>query len=343
MEAEMSEGGGRKTTIYDLSRVIGASPSTVSAVLNGSWARRRIKPETASEILKAAEAAGYSANLQARGLRVSRSGLIGMIVPLHENRFFGAMSQNFEAQARARGLYPITASTLRDPTEEERTVRQMLAYNIEAVLFTGATDPDALSTLCRAAGVRHVNVDLPGTKAPSVISDNTWGAERLTEAIIGRMSQAQRRAVAHIHFIGGVAADRSTSDRIAGFRRAHQHGLGAVDDSQIDAASYDPDIAEASARTLYRKLGGHLPAGLFVNSTIAFEGVLRFLKTLELGEISRCAIGCYDWDPFASFLHFPVIMVRQRADQLIAEAFRLLEMEQQSPQVLQIRPELVFY
>ena len=34
--------------------------------------------------------------------------------------------------------------------------------------------------------MRHINIDLPGTKAHSVISDNYEGARMLTEAIIRR-------------------------------------------------------------------------------------------------------------------------------------------------------------
>ena len=111
-----------KPTIYDIARLCEASPSTVSAVLNGSWKTRRISEATAERIRAAASENGYSANLQARGLRQARSGMVGMILPVHDNRFFADMSQSFEAQARARGLCPVVVSTLRDPEEERRTV-----------------------------------------------------------------------------------------------------------------------------------------------------------------------------------------------------------------------------
>src|ERR1700722_4050410 len=79
---------GRRSTIYDIATAAKASVATVSLVLNGTWSRYRIKKETAQRILSIAEQLGYTVNLKARGLRLSRSGLAGMILPHYRNRFF---------------------------------------------------------------------------------------------------------------------------------------------------------------------------------------------------------------------------------------------------------------
>jgi LacI family transcriptional regulator, fructose operon transcriptional repressor len=80
-----------------------------------------------------------------------------------------------------------------------------------------------------------------------------------------------------------------------------------------------------------------------VNSTIALEGVVRFLKTLPHAELDRCAFGCYDWDPFASMLSFPLLMVRQNVDGLLERAFAILDAgAAEAPSVIEIRPILVF-
>ena len=94
----------RKFTIYDLADLAGVSASTVSAVLNGNWQQRRIADSTAARVQQLAATHKYSVNRQASGLRKSRSGLIGMIIPMHDNRFFSGMSQVFEKLARAASL-----------------------------------------------------------------------------------------------------------------------------------------------------------------------------------------------------------------------------------------------
>jgi LacI family transcriptional regulator, fructose operon transcriptional repressor len=338
----------RKPTIYDIAAATGASASTVSAVLNGSWKQRRIREETATQIRRAASEAGYSANLQARGLRKSRSGLIGMIVPTHEDRFFASLGHHFELEARRRDLCPVIVSTLRDPVEEARTVETLIQFNVESIVITGATEPDALGHLCAQAGIRHINVDLPGRLATSVVSDNYWGAKQLTETLIRKSGLAAAKAGGearrgHVQFLGGIASDHATANRIRGFREVHEALIGPVSETQIRASSYDPNVNERLIRALHQAEGG-LPPALFVNSTIAFEGAIRFLKTLPDEAFAGCVVGCYDWDPFASFLHFPVTMVRQNTEGLMAEAFRQLEgVADQSARLIEIRPELVAF
>lgn len=294
----------------------------------------------AQDITRIADAEGYVRNMQAKALREHRSGMIGMIIPLHDNRFFSSISQVFEREARARNLWPIVVSTLRDPEMEVATARTLISYRVELLLITGATDPDAVGAVCRASLVRHINIDLPGSLAPSVISDNRLGAFELTEAVLNDLRDRGKHQPL-VNFIGGVPGDNSTQTRISGFRQAlQQRGLGVSDD-QIDTCGYEPENAEAAVGALYKQLG-RLPDGLIVNSTIAFEGVVRFLRTLPRDKVHSCVFGCYDWDPFAALFEFRLTMVRQDVDAMVSRAFVLLEKgSTNSGSIELIKPHLV--
>lgn len=331
----------KKTTIYDLAALAQTSAATVSAVLNGTWRKRRITEKTAERIQQIAKSQKYSVNRQASGLRRSRSGLIGMIIPMHDNRFFSSMSQAFERLARERHLVPMVVSTLRDPKLEVETVRTLISYQVEHLVITGATDPDAVSRVCHHHGVKHVNVDLPGHMTASVISDNYWGAKQLTKALIERSQPQQPKQRDLLYFIGGIAADYATQRRIEGFSDAISSSFGRMTAAQVDACGYAADLAEAATRELCARIGG-LPRGLLVNSTIALEGAVRFLSTLSADELNRCSIGSYDWDPFAEHLSFPVLMVRQNVRELLSEAFRIIDSGKFiADKVVEIRPELI--
>jgi LacI family fructose operon transcriptional repressor len=332
----------KNSTIYDLAQLAGVSASTVSAVLAGNWRERRIAEATAKKVQGLARDRNYTVNRQASGLRTNRSGLIGMIIPLHDNRFFSGMAQTFEKLARRRHLYPFVVSTLRDAQLELETVRTLISYRVESLIVAGATDPDSISDVCRSQRVAHVNVDLPGTKATSVISDNLWGAQQLTAELIAKSRPVRAKARNRPYFVGGVASDYATSRRIEGFCNAVRSNLGDVHPDQVDACGYDADIAEGHVAALHRRLKG-LPRALFVNSTIALEGVVRFLKSLPPVELDQCTFGCYDWDPFATMLSFPLRMVRQNVDGLLERAFEVLDLGDRGlPQVIEIRPILVF-
>ena len=148
----------QKRTIYDIAERVGASPSTVSAALNGSWKKRRIKKETAERIIQAARDFGYSANLQARGLRTSNSGLVALLIPDY-NRFFSNIAQTFSREVRARGQCPVIVSTDRDPEEEGTTVADLTAYSIDALFVAGAA-MTAVPTAAKAAdGVKCMGIN----------------------------------------------------------------------------------------------------------------------------------------------------------------------------------------
>lgn len=337
----MTQTRDRKSTIYDLAASAGTSASTVSAILNGTWQRRRISEETVQRVRKLAEEMRFTVNRQASGLRKSRSGLIGMIIPTHEDRFFGTLSQVFDRMARERSLQPIVASTLRSPQLEADTVRTLISYRIDSLIVTGATDPDSVSRICQDHNVQHVNVDLPGRDAPSVISDNHWGAVQLASTLVARSTAQASRRRDRFYFLGGAPGDYATQRRIQGFTEVVAAAQGPVRPAQIRTCGYEPAAARQAMQALHAQLGG-LPRGLFLASSVSLEGALQFLRTLPIAEVCQCAIGSYDWDPFASYLRFPVHMVRQDADGLLAAAFAILDGgPAQARQLLEVRPLLV--
>lgn len=195
----------KKTTIYDLAELAGASASAVSAVLNGNWKKRRISEKLAQKIIRIAEEQNYAPNKQASSLRSNKSKIIGMIVPKYDNRYFGSIVEHFEAMARERGLFPIITCTRRDPSLEIEAAKTMLSYQVDWLIATGATDPDKITQICATSGVPTLNLDLPGTLATSVISDNYSGAKALTSRILHNNQQRQGR-LDPWYSLGGVIA-----------------------------------------------------------------------------------------------------------------------------------------
>jgi LacI family fructose operon transcriptional repressor len=266
--------------------------------------------------------------------------LVGLILPVHDNRFFSSMSQCFEAEARERGWCPVIVSTLRDPAEEIRTVETLISYAVDYLFIAGATDPDALSEICQAAKLPHIYIDLPGKDSPSVVSDNYLGAEQLTRKILEQMPDVADPARAKPYFIGGLASDYASLQRIEAFGSTVLELRGTLSDEQFITCGYAPGRAAREIATLCDRLGG-LPAGLFVNSIRAFEGVVSHFVHLPPEAFTQSVIGCYDYDPFAAFLQFPVHMVRQNSNKLIATAFDLVDRGTTEPVLIEIEPELI--
>lgn len=314
----------RKVTIYDIADRVGASPSTVGAVMNGSWKARRISADRATLIERIAGEMGYAPNLQASALRSDRSRIIGMIMPMYDNRYFGSIAEAFERGARARGLMPITSCTLRDPALELATVRQMLAYQIDLIVCTGATDPDGIARLCAGHNVPTINLDLPGKMAPSIISDNYAGAVKMTKEIIARAEGLSQSWQDDMVFVGGRAGDHNTRERVRGFIDVMRAAGAEPRIENILTCGYAADKAEA-AFAAHVASRGKVPSALFVNSAISLEGIVRWLNRYQRGALETIVLGSFDWDPFAQFIAKNVVTIRQDAPAMLDAMFTLID------------------
>ncbi|MCV3736143.1 LacI family DNA-binding transcriptional regulator [Rhizobium sp. TRM96647] len=326
----------KRTTIYDLAELAGTSASAVSAVLNGNWKKRRISARLAEKITRLAEEQGYALNMQASVLRRDRSKIIGMIVPKYDNRYFGSIVEQFEALARERGLFPIITCTMRDPALELDAARAMLSYQVDCLIATGATDPDRVMELCAAAGVRTVNLDLPGARAPSVISDNHGGALELTRRVLANCEREYGEKTPLL-FVGGRGTDHNTLERVRGFRDAHAEAGVAVDETLVLTCGYAPEKAESAMKQLAERTGD-LPRGMFVNSTISLEGVMRWIRRSGHYADRVPQLGCFDWDPFVAMLGDHIEMVRQDVPRMLEAVFAIIESGATGPTVVQIPP-----
>jgi LacI family fructose operon transcriptional repressor len=319
---------GRRSTIYDIASAAKASVSTVSLVLNGNWSRYRIKAETAQRVLSIAKELGYNVNLKARGLRLSRSGLAGMILPHYRNRFFADIAETFEAQARELNLCPVVVSTQREAEIETKVAKTLLDQRVEFMFIVGVPQATELDHMCAAAGVPCVNVDLPGSGAPSVVSDNRDGAFRLTSELLNGL-RARGGSLEEFVFLGGIRGEYATDNRVAGFIDALRLAGVTPKEDLVACCGYNPAAARASLQS-YLDREGRFPSGLFVNSITAFEGLAQFGARSAVSLSRSCVVGCFDWDPFAAQLPYALVMMRQDVETMISEAFASLHPERQT-------------
>lgn len=322
-------GKNKKTTIYDLAELTGVSASAVSAILSGNWKKRRISASTAEKVSRIAQEQGYALNRQASMLRTTRSKTIGMIVPKYDNRYFGSIVEKFEQMARDRGLFPVITCTQRDPDLELEAVQTMLSWQVDYMVVTGATDPDRITVLCQNASVPSLNLDLPGSLAPSIISDNFNGALSLTRTLLEKCPQA-------LIFIGGRASDHNSKERLRGFLAAHQERQIAVPEENVLLCGYEPEKAQTALKSYFQQHPVR-QFGLFVNSTISLEGVVQFLRAENLlTDDKHPVIGCFDWDPFVALLCKDITMVKQDVASMMDRVFSLIESGEQAIQVVEV-------
>ena len=322
-DAKPRPANGRRSTIYDIAAETKASASTVSLVLNGSWSpvshqggHRPPHPE---------ERAGPRLQRQPQGTRLEALpvGLAGMILPHYRNRFFADLAEAFEAEARQRDLCPIVVSTQRDPDVEVRVTETLLAQQVEFLFIAGVPNPAPLNTLCSAAEVACVNLDLPGDGAPSVVSDNTGGARLLTEALIEKVAGRGGTLVdiAYLGGVGGRICDRRPCRRFSS--QALDAAGHRVDDAmRCSGAGIRPRARAGRSKTMPPCGGACRPASWSIRSRLSRGSSPIRVATILRRRLSDLVVACFDWDPFAANLPYDVTMLRQNVETMTRAGLR---------------------
>lgn len=233
----------------------------------------------------------------------------------------------------------MVVSGRRDPKEERRTVETLIAYSIDALFIAGATDPDGVHQVCARAALPHVNIDLPGKFVPSVISDNRHGAEILTSAILAHAEKDGPLGPDDVILFGGHD-DHASRARIDGFHATKAAFFGVDNGDDIEITGYSPRMTELAFERFFERKG-RLPRCFFVNSSINLEGLLRFMGRHDGEAFGDIVVGCFDYDPFASFLPFPVYMIKPDIAQMLKKGFGLLAENRTEPEVTMIEPTLI--
>ena len=104
------------TSIRDVAKLAGVSPSTVSRVMNGT---ARVDDEKRQKVERAISETGFKPNEVARSLYKRSSKIIGILVPNIINPFFNELAGAVEEECDRRG-YRLTLCNSNDDLEKEK-------------------------------------------------------------------------------------------------------------------------------------------------------------------------------------------------------------------------------
>lgn len=128
--------------IRQVARRAKVSTATVSRVLNGLGV---VRPTTAERVRGAIAELNYVRNPNARGLRLGRTHLLGLIVSDINNPFFPELIDAFEGMAAAQEIDVIFTHTNYDTRRLQSCIRRMVERNVEGIaIMTSEMDEAAL-------------------------------------------------------------------------------------------------------------------------------------------------------------------------------------------------------
>ncbi len=301
-------------TLSTVASQAGVSISTASRALSGHPA---VLPATRARVVAAAAELHYRPNRMASALRTRRTGLIGLVVNNLRNATFHVIAETLQAWAAEHGKQVLICTTGGDPVREAAFLETVQAHQLDGVVVAGSGANGELVNALVGSGcaVVTMNREVPGARAPSVMSDYEAAARLATEHLI---------ELGHTR-IGAVEGPPDvTSGRLhhAGFATAMAAaGLPVVEDL-IRRGPFGTSFGSRAARSLLEL--DQPPTALVVTNHEASFGVLPVLGELGVHVPRRLSLVLTEDEPFWGFWSPPLTVVDNRAGLLATRAAELL-------------------
>lgn len=197
------------TTIYEVAKVAGVSPATVSRVFNGI----AVSEEKVAAVREAAKQLRFVPNRTARSLRRQTSEVIALVIPDIENPYFTQLARGAEDAAQKAG-YSVVLCNTDSELEKEATYLQIAISEHMAGVILAAASPETNLEDIMAAGRPVVAVDRATQyDIDGVVMDNRTAGKAATESLV----KAGYRRIA---CITGPAEIETAYERAEGYRLA---------------------------------------------------------------------------------------------------------------------------
>jgi len=313
----MNSKNNNSVTLSSIADALNLSVTTVSRVLNGKASKYRIKKETEEAVLNVAKELNYEPHYLARGLRMNKTGTIGLIIPDISNHFFSVIARSIEIQAR-RNDYSIMLCDSQENTEIEiNSIKLLKSKKVDGMIICPVgKEMDHLERLSKSE-IPLVVVDRysNGLECPHVISDNYKGT---LEAINYFFDNGHR-------VIGCIQGTPNTSvndERIRGFCDAYIKRNMEVDKNLIVGDSFGERNGYISTKILINK--EVRPTAIFAASNLILLGALRALSEENIKVPEDISIIAFDDELYSKFLSPPITTVIQQKIEMGNLAVKLL-------------------
>lgn len=187
----------------------GVSVATVSRAFNFP---DKVAPATRELVERVAKELGYLPNASARTLRTQRSRVLGVVLPTLLNPTFAECLQGVAEAAAAGGYAIIPVTTGYEVDEEQRSVNQLLAGNVDGMILV-VSNPSSSVALQRLhdAAVPYVLAYNRHPAHPCVSVDS----ESASAEVVARLVQLGHRRIAMVS--GTLAASDRSQQRYRGY------------------------------------------------------------------------------------------------------------------------------
>ena len=320
------------TSIRDVAKLAGVSPSTVSRVMNGT---AKVDEEKMQRVLNAISETGFKPNEVARSLFKKSSKIIGVIAPDIENPFFTEMARAIESEAYVQGYRMTLCYSENKPEKEKESIRMLSRMNADGIILM--TNNEEIDAEIKACSIPVVAVDRrthADGEAAFVEADHYEGGKLAAEHLIQcgcrnivNISGPQKYSSARDRYRGYVDICKQYNREVRNLECEYSFRQGLLVAEEIlekypdvDGIISCNDMVAISVYKVLRRHGCRVPQDVQI---IGFDNVaLSHLMTPELTTIQQpvadmgrtavqCIIDCVAGNKVTRENKFPVTLVKR--------------------------------
>jgi LacI family transcriptional regulator len=199
----------KRPRLADVARAAGVSTATVSMVLNDTGGSR-IGTETRERVRAIAAELGYRPNTLARGLRTSRTNMLGFVGDdVATAPFAGQMIRGAHDAAREAGFLLLMVDTYGESAETAEAIGALQERQIDGIVYATMYH-QVIDVPADMGTTPHVLLDARAAdgSASSVVPDERGG----TLAVLSELADAGHVRIGHITTVVDVEAKRLRLD-----------------------------------------------------------------------------------------------------------------------------------
>jgi len=298
----------QKTSIKDIAKKLGVSQSTVSSVLNGKTAERRISDGTTHAILAYIEKSGFRPNGVARSLRTGCSKIIGMLVEDISNPFFASIAHLVEQKVARKGYRILLSSTENENKNAGEALATFWERQVDGYIIVPPAElPDALiRKIFKQKPLVLFDRTIDSLAASSVLIDNYNSMVLASNHLI-------ERGYKNIAFITIESLQLQMVDRLNGYKDTLSENQLKTYIARIDRQLSDDENKEFIKEFIWAH--PEVDAIIFSTNYVALLG-LQVIKLLNLKIPLEMGIVGFDDSPYYALMNPAITSIVQPINEL---------------------------
>lgn len=296
----------KKSTIYDVAKIAGVSPSTISRVMNTPDI---VAEDTRQKVINAVKELAYIPNMMAASMPKRRTNYIGLIIPDVTNTFFSNLIRGIQDISEEHGYNVLVVNSDDSQEKEGRYLKLLYSRRVDGVIMTVAgyqeeNFPEEELSLLKKMRIVLIDREINGLTT-SIVKINNFGGAYSAVKYLLKMGHKK------IMYLAGIEGTRTNQER----RKAY---LAALEEDNINwkkeiVGNFRLDASYQKIMYYWPELqkSNDLPTAIFAANDLMAIGALKAFVRLKVQVPKEVSIIGFDNIPFSDCTFPPLTTVSQ--------------------------------